>query len=72
MYAIRSYYGASSQIRVLPVSEQLVAYDFPFMFFISLALIIFGITGKKLERWEGGVILGAYLAYVAGLFILYR
>ncbi|WP_345945535.1 calcium/sodium antiporter [Methanosarcina sp. DH2] len=63
--------GASSQIRVLPVSEQLSGYDFPFMFLISLALIIFGITGKKLERWEGGVILGAYLAYVAGLFIFY-
>ncbi|WP_332309223.1 calcium/sodium antiporter [Methanosarcina lacustris] len=63
--------GASSQIRVLPVSEQLAGYDFPFMFLISLALIVFGITGKKFERWEGGVILGAYLVYVAGLFILY-
>ncbi|TFH04360.1 MAG: sodium:calcium antiporter, partial [Methanosarcina sp.] len=63
--------GASSQIRVLPVSEQLAGYDFPFMFLISLALIVFGITGKKLERWEGGVILGAYLVYVAGLFIFY-
>ncbi|HIH74442.1 MAG TPA: calcium/sodium antiporter [Methanosarcina sp.] len=64
--------GASSQIRVLPVSEQLAGYDFPFMFLISLALIVFGITGKKLERWEGGIILVAYLAYVAGLFIFYR
>ncbi|AKB37872.1 Inner membrane protein YrbG, predicted calcium/sodium:proton antiporter [Methanosarcina siciliae C2J] len=63
--------GVSSQIRVLPVSEQLAKYDFPFMFFITLALIVFGITGKKLERWEGGAILGAYLFYVAGLFILY-
>ncbi|AKB77676.1 Sodium/calcium exchanger protein [Methanosarcina horonobensis HB-1 = JCM 15518] len=63
--------GASSQIRVLPVSEQLAGYDFPFMFLISLALIIFGITGKKLERWEGAIILGAYLAYVAGLFKFY-
>lgn len=63
--------GASSQIRILPVSKQLTGYDFPFMFLISLALITFGITGKKLERWEGGVILGAYLVYVAGLFIFY-
>ncbi|WP_315968699.1 calcium/sodium antiporter [Methanosarcina siciliae] len=63
--------GVSSQIRVLPVSEQLAKYDFPFMFFITLALVVFGITGKKLERWEGGAILGAYLFYVAGLFILY-
>ncbi|MCQ1535606.1 calcium/sodium antiporter [Methanosarcina sp. KYL-1] len=63
--------GASSQIRVLPVSEQLAGYDFPFMLLIMLALIGFGLTGKKLARWEGGLILGAYLAYVAGLFVLY-
>lgn len=63
--------GVSSQIRMLPVSEQLTGYDFPFMSLVFLALIVFGITGKKLERWEGGVILGAYLAYVAGLFIFY-
>ncbi|WP_269849348.1 hypothetical protein [Methanosarcina horonobensis] len=45
--------GASSQIRVLPVSEQLAGYDFPFMFLISLALIIFGITGKKTGKMGG-------------------
>ena len=63
--------GVSAQIRVLPVSEQLASYDFPFMLFIMLALIGFGLTGKKLARWEGGFILGSYLAYVAGLFTLY-
>ncbi len=63
--------GASSQIRLLPVSDQLAGYDFPFMLVIMLALIIFGLTGKKLERWEGALILGAYLVYVAGLFTWY-
>lgn len=63
--------GASAQIRVLPVSEQLTTYDFPFMLFIMLALICFGLTGKRLARWEGGFILGSYLAYIAGLFTHY-
>lgn len=63
--------GASSQIRELPVSTQLTGYDFPFMLLIMLALIVFGLTGKKLERWEGIAMLAAYFAYVGGLFTLY-
>ncbi len=64
--------GASSQIRPLTILPQSLEYDFPLMIGIMLLLIIFGITGKKLERWEGGLILGAYLLYVAGLFTLYN
>lgn len=63
--------GVSSQIRELPVSAQLNGYDFPFMLFIMLAFVCFGFTGKKLERWEGLVMLAAYFAYVGGLFTLY-
>jgi len=63
--------GVSAQIRELPVSTQLNSYDFPFMVLLMLFLIVFGVTGKKLERWEGLVMLGAYLAYVGGLFAFY-
>ncbi|WP_440952121.1 calcium/sodium antiporter [Methanococcoides sp. FTZ1] len=64
--------GFSSQIRSLPILDQSISYDFPVMILIMLMLVIFGITGKKLERWEGGVILVTYFAYVAGLFIFYN
>lgn len=63
--------GFSSQIRELPVSAQLNGYDFPFMLLIMIAFVFFGFTGKKLERWEGLVMLAAYFAYVGGLFTLY-
>lgn len=64
--------GVSSQIRTLDILEQSVMYDFPVMLFIMLILIIFGITGRKLEKWEGALILTTYVAYVAGLFIYFR
>ena len=64
--------GASSQIRPLTILQQSLNYDFPLMIVLMLILIIFGITGKKLDRWEGGVILGVYVGYVAGLFILFN
>ncbi|AKB85014.1 calcium/sodium antiporter [Methanococcoides methylutens] len=64
--------GFSSQIRTLPILDQSLSYDFPVMILIMLMLVIFGITGKKLERWEGGVIMITYFAYIAGLFMFYN
>ncbi|MGP8336753.1 MAG: calcium/sodium antiporter [Methanosarcinaceae archaeon] len=63
--------GVSSQIRPLPIIPQSINYDFPVMLFIMAILILFGITKKRLDRWEGAVILFSYLAYVAGLFLWY-
>ena len=64
--------GVSSQIRPLPIIPQSINYDFPVMMFIMVILILFGITKKRFERWEGAVILCSYLAYVAGLFLWYN
>ncbi|MDY0386719.1 MAG: calcium/sodium antiporter [Methanolobus sp.] len=64
--------GVSSQIRPLTILPQSLSYDFPFMLLIMALLMIFGITGRKLERWEGGLILGAYFVYIVGLFTLYN
>jgi cation:H+ antiporter len=64
--------GVSSQIRTLEILPQSVIYDFPAMLLIMVLLVIFGITRRKLERWEGGLLLGVYLAYIAGLFIYFR
>jgi cation:H+ antiporter len=38
---------------------------------IMAAIIIFGLTKRRFDRWEGILILGFYLAYVVGLFVLY-
>jgi cation:H+ antiporter len=64
--------GVSSQIRTLEILPQSLIYDFPAMLLIMVLLVIFGVTKRKLERWEGGLLLGVYLAYIAGLFIYFR
>lgn len=64
--------GVSSQISYLKIQKQSIMYDFPAMLLIMVLLVIFGITRRKLERWEGGLLLGVYLAYIAGLFIYFR
>ena len=64
--------GASSQITPLPIIGQSINYDFPVMLLIMVMLIIFGITKKRFDRWEGALILGTYLAYVAGLFLWFN
>ena len=64
--------GVSSQIRPLPIIPQSISYDFPVMMFIMVIFILFGITKKRFDRWEGAIILGSYLAYVAGLFLWYN
>jgi cation:H+ antiporter len=64
--------GVSSQIRTLEILPQSITYDFPAMLLIMVLLVIFGITKSKLDRWEGGLILGIYFAYIAGLFVYFR
>ncbi|ABE51785.1 calcium/sodium antiporter [Methanococcoides burtonii] len=64
--------GFSSQIREIKIQPQSLMYDFPFMIVIMLLLVIFGITRKRLDRWEGVVIILVYFSYIAGLFLFYN
>ncbi|RXG33853.1 calcium/sodium antiporter [Methanohalophilus sp. WG1-DM] len=63
--------GASSLISELPIQNQSLYYDFPAMLLIMGMIVFFGLTGRKLARWEGAVILATYIAYVGGLFFFY-
>ncbi len=63
--------GLSSQIRPLAILPQSLAYDLPFMIVLIMLLLLLGITGKKLQRWHGGLILGVYIGYLAGLLNVY-
>ncbi|MFW5987418.1 MAG: calcium/sodium antiporter [Methanohalophilus sp.] len=63
--------GVSSLISDLPIEEQSLYYDFPAMLLIMCMIVVFGLTGRKLARWEGAVILATYIAYIGGLFFFY-
>ena len=63
--------GSSSLVIPLPVRLQTRQLDIPVMLLLSLLLLVFGLTGQRLSRWEGGVLLGIYIAYLAVVFVFF-
>ncbi|MFG6416430.1 calcium/sodium antiporter [Roseateles sp. DC23W] len=53
----------------LPMAPSLLAFDIWVMLAVALACLPVFITGREIARWEGGVFLGYYVAYVAYLIL---
>ncbi len=64
--------GACSLVRPLPLVRQTLIFDIPVMLFLSVLLLLFGLTGSRLSRWEGGVLFAIYLAYLTTVFTVFR
>lgn len=63
--------GVCAQISNLEIQDQSISYDFPVMLMFIFVLLIFGVTKKRLERWEGASMVLLYGLYVASLMIWY-
>jgi cation:H+ antiporter len=61
--------GLASGDMGLVVAPSLLAFDLWFMLAVALACLPVFITGREIARWEGGVFLGYYAAYVAYLIL---
>ena len=57
--------GAAATANPITVSLKMVLFSFPCMLFFIIVLLIFGRTGRKLEKWEGFAMLALYLVYTA-------
>jgi cation:H+ antiporter len=53
----------------LAIAPSLLAFDIWVMLAVALACLPVFMTGREIARWEGGVFLGYYLAYVAYLIL---
>jgi cation:H+ antiporter len=53
----------------LAMASSLLAFDIWVMLAVALACLPVFITGREIARWEGGVFLGYYVAYVAYLVL---
>jgi cation:H+ antiporter len=62
--------GLSSIIRPLPLNPK-VNVDIGLLIFASLLLLLCMLTGKRrtLDRWEAGLFLGVYAAYIAAIVL---
>ncbi len=61
--------GLSGVIRPLPIPDSGVYLDLGVNLLFSLMIFLFIFTGgeRKIERWEGGIFLAAYLAYLIAI-----
>ena len=62
--------GACSLVRNLPFDSQTLFFDIPVMMFLTGLLLLFGLTDKRLSRWEGTTLLAIYTGYVIALFFM--
>ena len=53
----------------IPVSPAAVNFDIPVMMATAMACLPIFFTGHSIQRWEGGVFLGYYVAYTAYLLL---
>ena len=56
---------------LLAVEKQTMVLDYPAMLSLMALLVVFGITGKQLGRWQGGALLAIYGVYIALMFLLF-
>ena len=56
--------GVSALLQPLPIAARVVQFDQWVMLGAAVLLALFLLTGRRLSRWEGGVLLVAYVGYV--------
>ena len=61
--------GLVSRDLGLAMAPSLLAFDIWVMLAVALACLPVFMTGREIARWEGGVFLGYYIAYVAYLLL---
>ncbi len=56
--------GATSIVRPLEISPSVISVEAPVMLAVSILVLPFVWTTLRLTRWEGGIFLAAYIAFV--------
>lgn len=63
--------GVSALIQPLTVNTRILAFDQWVLLGLSLLIMLFLYTGRKLSRWEGGVLFLGYVAYIVVSFTFF-
>jgi cation:H+ antiporter len=61
--------GATALYRPIAVPAEIVRFDAWIMLGATALLIVFSMTQAKVARWEGGLLLAGYAAYIAVLLL---
>jgi cation:H+ antiporter len=69
IFNILGILGITALVRPLEVPAQLLGFDIWVLLGVTLAFVVFSITGWRIGRREGATLLAAYVAYVAVLLL---
>jgi cation:H+ antiporter len=56
--------GFAAIVRPIPIDAKLLRFEFPALAVITVAMVLFLATGRKVSRFEGFLLLAAYVAFV--------
>ena len=60
--------GTAAMVRPIPVAQQFVETDIWIMLAVTMGLISFMLTGRRISRPEGGILFAGYVAYNIWLY----
>jgi cation:H+ antiporter len=69
IFNILGILGATALVTPIPVPERIAGLDVWVMLGVTVVAALFALTGWRLSRAEGGLLLGGYAAYVATMLI---
>lgn len=69
IYNILGILGATALVRPVAAPPEIVAFDNWVMLAATALMIWFAHTRHRIERWEGGLLLAAYVVYVGWLVV---
>ena len=61
--------SVSAVIRPVTVNPALLRFEFPVLIVFTIAMAAVLFTGRKVQRWEGGLLLVGYFVFIGLLFI---
>jgi len=68
IYNILGIGGATAIIAPGPVPADILAFDDLVMVGVSVLLVLFAYSGRRIARWEGGLLLGGYGLYLLAIW----
>ena len=65
IYNILGILGITAIVIPVPVPPEIMRLDLWVMIAATALLLVFAVSGRRITRWEGGVLVALYLAYLA-------
>jgi cation:H+ antiporter len=67
IYNILGILGVTALVQPIAMPAEIMAFDIWVMLAAAVVLVVFALSGLRINRWEGGLLLAGYAAYIAYL-----